>query len=276
MSEYLVAAFLGMVQGLTEFLPVSSSGHLVLFQEIFTALGHPLEGEHLFFDVLLHLGTLAVVLAFFRHELQQFVYEWTGLGARPVSTLPSNACKPWTFYLLLSTLITVAIALPLEDRIEAAFQSPIPVGAGLLLTGTLLGLTVLLERGRVPESGRDVTWWMAALVGLGQAVAVFPGVSRSGTTIAVALMLGMRRGEAVAYSFLLSIPAILGGALLQARKVEQFEWAAPLVGMATAALFGWIALRWLVNWVLRGKLMAFSYYCLFLGLLILGVSLFLL
>jgi undecaprenyl-diphosphatase len=273
MSELLLAAYLGFIQGLTEFLPVSSSGHLVLSHVVFERFGYTVGEENLFFDVLLHLGTLAVVFAYYRKELFQFVQEWTGFGHNYESTLPRGICRVWTLYILAATAVTTALALPFEDQIEEAFSKPLPVGFGLLLTGTLLLLTRLVPvRETETESGNSMSFWKAVLIGAAQAVAVIPGVSRSGTTIAVALLLGVQRAEAVTFSFLLSIPAILGGALLTARKVDDIALAAPLIGMLFAAIFGWVALALLVKLVLRGRLMGFAIYCYVVGLLTIAIS----
>lgn len=271
MSELLLAAYLGVTQGLTEFLPVSSSGHLVLSHVVFERYGLTVGEENLFFDVLLHLGTLAVVLLYYRKELFQFVQEWTGLGHTYQSTLPRGMCRIWTLYILASTAVTTALALPFEDQIEEAFSKPLPVGFGLLLTGTLLLLTRFVPD-REPPIGSSMSFWKAVLIGAAQAVAVIPGVSRSGTTIAVALLLGVQRAEAVTFSFLLSIPAILGGALLTARKVDDVALAAPLIGMLFAAIFGWLALALLVKLVLRGRLLGFAIYCYIVGLITIALS----
>jgi undecaprenyl-diphosphatase len=268
MIDYLIAAFLGFLQGITEFFPVSSSGHLVLSQSIFEHLGYTLPSDDVFFDVLLHLGSLTIVLIYFRHEITQFLFEWTGFGTPHPTSIPAGSCRMWTGYVLLSTFITAALALPFEDRIGEAFNSPLLVGFCLLFTGALLTFTWWMDRKRTsPTEGKIMSWSMAAGIGLAQAVAVLPGVSRSGATIAIALLLGARRSEAVTFSFLLSIPAILGGALLTARKVDHIHLGTALVGILMAMLAGWFALGFLVRLVVKGKLLGFATYCVVLGLL---------
>jgi undecaprenyl-diphosphatase len=155
-------------------------------------------------------------------------------------------------------------------------ESPATIGLCLMGTGGILfaswGVSERRAR-RSPGAGKDLDLLTALVIGVFQAGAVFPGISRSGATIAAALALGAYRREAVTYSFLLSIPAILGGALLTYRKVEDFNWAEPLVGTLVAAVCGWWALRWLVGLVERGRLVWFALYCLLVGATVLTISL---
>lgn len=272
MTEYLLAAYLGIVQGLTEFLPVSSSGHLALSHIVFSRYGLILPLDDLFFDVLLHLGTLVVVIGYYRREIFQFIHEWTGWGGEVQSTVPSGVCKQWTWYILVTTFVTAAISLPFEKQLEESFKEPFSMGVSWIFTGMLLILAGRLSD-RTPENQlRPVTLTTAVFVGVLQAVSVLPAVSRSGATIAAALLLGVRKQQAVTYSFLISIPAILGAVLLHARKVQEITWAAPLVGVAFAMVFGWFALALLVKWVLRGRLTGFSVYCFVIGILTLVLA----
>jgi undecaprenyl-diphosphatase len=272
MTEYLLAAYLGTVQGLTEFLPISSSGHLALSHIIFRKLGLSLPTDDLFFDLLLHLGTLLVVLGFYRQEIYQFLQEWTGMGATVTSSIPTGVCRQWTWYILVATLVTAAISLPFEEQLEESFSEPFSMGVSWIFTGMLLMLSAWLSE-RTPESQiRPITLKTAVFVGILQAVSVLPAVSRSGATIAAALLLGVRRQEAVTFSFLISIPAILGAVLLHARKVEEVAWAAPLVGVVFAMIFGWLALGLLVRLVVRGRLVGFSVYCFAIGFLTVALA----
>jgi undecaprenyl-diphosphatase len=265
MIDILVAAYLGFIQGITEFFPVSSSGHLVLSQLLLKRFGLDSIGDPLFFDVLLHLGTLLVVIGFYRNELLQFVYEWTGVGTSRDTSIPNGVCRMWTWCVAAATVTTLVFYIPLRTPIQSAFDKPLAVGLALLFTGTILLISRKVSGNRTAGGEKNLNLATAVLIGLGQTVAIFPGVSRSGTTIALALILGMRREEAVTFSFLLSLPAILGGALISAYSVESVSLAEPLVGMAVAALFGWFALSWLVRLVIRGRLVGFSVYCYALG-----------
>lgn len=269
MTDLLIAAYLGFIQGMTEFLPVSSSGHLALSRIFMEWLGIETDGlgDDLFFEVLLHVGTLFVVLGYYRREIGQFLFEWTGIGNPGPTSIPQGVCRSWTLYVIVSTVITASLALPLKDVIESAFHSVTAVGCGLLFTAFILFVSWRTSKARSGDSFNSMNLLFAVLIGLGQFVAVTPGISRSGTTIAVALLLGMKREHAVTYSFLISIPAILGGAVLTAKDVEEFTVLIPVVGMAVAALFGWLALGLLVRLVIQGKLWGFSLYCLCVGLL---------
>ncbi len=267
MTEYLLAAYLGTVQGLTEFLPISSSGHLALSHIIFSHFGLDLPVDNIFFDLLVHLGTLLVVAGFYRREIFQFIHEWTGLGGEVQSSVPLGVCKCWTGYILVATLVTAALCIPFEKQLEESFSEPFSMGIEWIFTGMLLLLSGQLAE-RTPESQiRPINMKTAIFVGILQAVSVLPAVSRSGATIAAALLMGVRKQEAVTFSFLISIPAILGAVLLQARKVQEVTWAAPLVGVVFAIVFGWFALGLLVRWVVRGRLAGFSVYCFAIGVL---------
>ena len=258
-----VAAILGILQGLTEFFPVSSSGHLALSEILLRKMDIPVPSEDLFFGVLVHVGTLFVVLGYYRRELLQFVHEWTGSNSGTTTTIPSGSYKRWTGYLFVSTLATVAIAIPFERQIKSAFRQPLVIGTCLLGTGVILILAWWRIRHRHEQS--DLSLLTAIAIGLAQAIALFPGISRSGVTIATALILGTARKEAVTYSFLLSIPAILGGTVRTALQVEEITWSASFVGLVCAIGSGWIALRFLARWVVEGRLIGFSLYCIALG-----------
>ncbi len=274
MNDILISIYLGFIQGLTEFLPVSSSGHLALSRILMEKGGIDTSGlgDDLFLEILLHVGTLLVVLGYYRREIGQFIYEWIGKPPLAATSVPSGKCKSWTLYILVSTIVTTVLALPMKDRIEEAFHSLSAVGFGLLFTSFILFISWKVSLKRQDQAPRSMNMMFAALIGLGQFIAVCPGVSRSGTTIAVALLLGLKREHAVTYSFLISIPAIMGAALLTALDLEQVELLAPLLGMVTAMIFGWIALGLLVRLVLQGKLWGFSIYCLVVGLVTILIS----
>ena len=195
--------FLSAVQGVTEFLPVSSSGHLALLQ---TAFGF--SGSALAFDVLLHCATTLAVLIFFRKDIAAILGQWcAGLASKDARA------EGWRYggAVLGGTAVTAVVALPLRIPVEAAMNSRLAVGAGLLATAGILCLVPLL-----PDLQKGVLSLKTALVvGLVQGLAVFPGVSRSGATLAAALFMGLAAPEAFRLSFLLSVPAILGATLLE-------------------------------------------------------------
>lgn len=250
----VAAVLLGLVQGVTEFLPVSSSGHLVLFQHL---LGF--QEPMVFFDVMLHLGTLAAVCFFYRREL---------LGLLGIK-VPGALSTPNTLLLLgLGTVPTVAIALVGRPFFKAAFGGLTAPGIALLVTGCLLWTTR-----RAPPSRRDdMRVRDALIIGTAQGFAIMPGISRSGTTIAVALWLGLQRELAARYSFLLAIPAIMGAVVLEWESPASMDHAtlvATVLGTLTAAGSGYLALSWLVRVVHRGAFWVFAPYCWCVGILVL-------
>lgn len=269
------ALLLGIIQGLTEFLPVSSSGHLVIAQSLFG-----ISGPVLLFDVFLHLGTLiATVVVFHRRivkllkalpRLTLFSQRWFQKGHLAIGDDPD--C--WLLILILcSTSITGAIGVLFHDFFEKTFSSPIVNSLTLLLTGILLFLT----RNMNPLKGKTEirsTLKDASLVGLAQGLAILPGLSRSGSTISTGLFLGFSREFAGEYSFLISIPAILGAITLEMSKTSfsNVPWAPMLIGLGASLIVGYISLRLLIGWIKAGKLGYFSYYCIAIGLLSLGLA----
>jgi len=244
LAAWLQAVILGIVQGLTEFLPVSSSGHLVLFQtwlgDAFFAQEHPL-----LFVLALHVGTLLPVLWFYRDSLRELSTE----RGRRMGAL-----------VLVGTVPTGLIGVLFKDHFETLFSSPDRVAVALLVTGALLFAT----RGREPTGDDDaLTVRTALIIGLAQGLAITPGISRSGTTIAVALFLGLNRELAARFSFLLSIPAICGAVVLEMKDgvdVSGTDWSAVGAGFAASMVVGYAALVMLVALVKRGGLHHFAWY----------------
>jgi undecaprenyl-diphosphatase len=251
---------LGVVQGVTEFLPVSSSGHLALFQ---MALGW--ERSSLAFDLLLHVATLGAVLLFFASDILILGEEWFRGLWNPRFRRRAGWICGWA--LLGGTALTVCVALPLKTFVEGAFSSPLLVGGALVITGVVLFLPSFFPRGE-----RKLSLVAGCLIGIVQGVAVFPGISRSGSTIVAGLGLGLSREEAFRFSFLLSVPAILGGMVLELLEgggvvavVAQLPSGAWL-GALAAFISGYAALMLLRKVVLFGKWHWFGIYCSMLGL----------
>jgi undecaprenyl-diphosphatase len=257
----LESTTLGILQGLTEFLPVSSSGHLVLMQT-FMGIGGPV----VFFDVLLHIGTLAAVLVVFRKNIAAIFRESATAVAgngKPISELP----HAWFMLMIIVGSVPAGIiGILLEDTFEELFSSPLSVGFFLLVTGMLLFPTRRIKQGA--RTVGMITMYDAIIIGMAQAMAITPGISRSGATIAVALFLGLERETAVKYSFLLSIPAIAGAVLLKSLSMPELPANLPnyAAGMISAFGVGLVALLWLVRLVNRGKLEYFAYYCWGVGI----------
>ncbi len=243
--------FLGAVQGLTEFLPVSSSGHLLLVSRIFGIADHSLT-----FDVFLHAGTLiAVVFAYWRTL-------WR-LARQPRDRLVR--------LLFIGTAPAVLAGAVLEEEFARVFHSGATLGIEFVITGLLL---LWAEARRVDGAladfpGRSLTGGRALWIGCAQGAAIMPALSRSGLTMATALALGIKREEAVDFSFLLSVPAIAGATLWEARKLSLAAVSpALLAGMLASAATGYLAIRFLTRWIRRGKLNVFGYYTIAVGLFV--------
>lgn len=272
---FFEAILLGILQGLTEFLPVSSSGHLVLAQQ-FLGLKEPL----VFFDVMLHVGTLAAVLVVYRDAIKRLVVGgFSTLGARqfwrqPKGTLSSSAELKFIGLILLGSIPTGLIAVLFKTELESFFDEVRLVSMMLILTGVILQLP-RLRREKTDNPVGQLKTWHAPLIGIAQGCAITPGISRSGTTISLALFLGIPAKIAAEYSFLLSIPAILGAVALKIRDVG--DTIVPLhimgTGMLASFIVGYIALRFLLVMLNRGKFSVFSYYCIALGLTSLLIAL---
>lgn len=263
------AASLGVVQGLTEFLPVSSSGHLVLAGWL---LGMDAESAGLTFAIVAHVGTALAVLTV-------YVADILDLLRRALAGGPSEGSRQARRYLLALIVASVPAALAgalFKDTVAACFDRPLPVAVALLVTGFILYSADL----RAQATGRHtpIRWPQALLVGLAQAFAIFPGISRSGATIATGLHAGVPRLEAARFSFLLSVPVILGAALLDlaGSPPEPAQLGSLLVGGLLAFASGLLAIKLVLAVLSRGRLRGFAYYCwglsvLTMTLLALGV-----
>ena len=275
---FLEAIFLGILQGLTEFLPISSSGHLVLAQQ-FLGLKEPL----VFFDVMLHVGTLAAVLVVYREAIGKLAIGGfstltdTQFWRKPSAGFNASTELKYISLILLGSIPTGVIAVLFKSELESFFDEVRLVSIMLILTGVILQLPRL--RRQDIESSDDSTeklkTWHAPLIGIAQGCAITPGISRSGTTISLALFLGIPAKTAAEYSFLLSIPAILGAVVLKIRDVGDTTISLHIVGAGMLASFivGYIALRFLLVVLNRGKFSLFSYYCIALGLVSLLIAL---
>ncbi len=266
--EYLSAALMGHLQGVTEFLPVSSSGHLSLFQNFFNG-----KAPDNLFNVLLHFATLMAVCVVYRHDIADMILEFfRGVKAlfskekTPASVPPA---RRMVLLIIVGTL-PLALVLPVKDKLEALGGSTLFIGCALLVTGLLLFASDRFARGH--KNAKTATVVDALLIGCAQAVAVAPGLSRSGTTISAGLARGLDRPFAVRYSFLMSLPAVLGATLLELLDALQTTVDAALIpqyllGMVVAAVSGYFAIR-LVNLLAsKGKFGAFAYYCWAVGII---------
>jgi undecaprenyl-diphosphatase len=262
---YLIALLLGLVQGLCEFLPVSSSGHLFLIEKLTQgAVGEDYFG--MFFTVMLHVATLVTVCVVYREQL------W-GILKHPI--------QPLTLHLIIATLPTVAFALILKkfDKLDAWLEQGNLLGVSFLLTAAFLTVSELMCRRRRAKKSIDTMRWTDALViGGMQAIGVLPGVSRSGSTIAGALGMRIDRKSAANFSFLLSVPAILGSLVLELYKLVKnpssvnfnLEFGVALIlAMLVAAISGYFAIRFMIRLITNKGLLGFAIYTGVLGIVVL-------
>ena len=273
---YLMSAVLGFVQGVAEFLPISSSGHLTLFQHFFG-----MEEPDNLFNILLHFATLLAVCIYYIQDVLEMIVEFfRGLAAlfspkRRGLDIPE--ARRLVLLVIVGTLPLFAVLL-VKDYVEALGGSPVFVSCALLVTGTILFLSDRMSSGR--KNARSATLKDVLLVGLAQGLATVPGLSRSGCTISAGMAVGFDRKFAVRYSFLMSLPAVLGATILEVKDVLELEGGIAadllpkyLLGMAVAGVVGYVSIRLVNLLAAKGKFGAFAYYCWGAGLFFLILSL---
>ncbi|MBS5047385.1 MAG: undecaprenyl-diphosphate phosphatase [Firmicutes bacterium] len=272
---FLSSFLLGLVQGIAEFLPISSSGHLAIAQNLLGMSDAGTVPE--FFDVLLHLGTLVAVFVAYWVDIKDMVLEFFRGAGDLIHHSTPNPVPPARRLILLIILGTLPlfVVLPVKDAVQSLSNSMVFIGAALIVTGALLFVSDRVKKGRKNE--RTATWLDVLIVGLGQAIATMPGISRSGMTITTGCFVGFERKFAVRFSFLLSIPAVLGANILSLADAAKagINWAEVpvyLVGVVTAAVVGYLCIRLLRFIAERGKFGAFAYYCWAVGVLTLVLN----
>ncbi|MEE2754004.1 MAG: undecaprenyl-diphosphate phosphatase [Candidatus Latescibacterota bacterium] len=252
MMTHFQAALLGIIQGLTEFLPVSSSGHLALAQAL---LG--IKTGDVTFEVIVHFGTMLAVITVLRRRIQELLI---GLIRRDPTSLKMIGL------LALASVPAAVVGLTLQDTLSAAFANPFTVSILLVVTGIVLFSTRGLSGERMVD-----TVWTSIAVGIAQATAVFPGISRSGFTIATGLWCRVEAGEAATFSFLLAIPITAGATAVKVGELAPGgtgteSWSVLLVGAVAAYISGVLSIRWMLSILGRGELVRFAYYCLAVGI----------
>ena len=252
----LQSIILGIIQGLTEFLPVSSSGHLVLAQ-YFWGIDDP----KITFEIVVHLGSLLAVLIYFHKDIIALLLSATRIFSSKKSYHDVNNIKVLA-YLLIATIVTAIVGLTFKSQFEGLYDFPLAVSIALAITGLIVYISDKIPNGSFDDY--NIGWGKAIFIGLGQALAIIPGISRSGTTIAFALFSKMKRENAARFSFLLSIPAILGAALVDFMDIDSIETSTLVnysAGAIAAFISGFIVIALLINLIQRKKLKYFSYYC---------------
>lgn len=267
------AILMGIIQGLCEFLPVSSSGHLAIAQNLL----HIETDTGLLFDVLLHLGTLIAIFVVFWKDILKLVVEFFGIITDffrrfrdPDVIVLSSAYRRFVILIIISTIPTGILGYAGRHFVEYASTTLLLPGIGLIITSILLFVCDRIGDGR--KGIKKITYLNAFEIGMAQGVATMPGISRSGATIAACLMLGVKKETAVKYSFIMSIPAVMGAAVLELGEISFTSvpvgtMISYIVGMVVAAVVGYFAIRFMIGVVRRKKYIYFSIYCLVVGLI---------
>lgn len=277
---------MGIIQGVTEFLPVSSSGHLAIFKNFFG-----LSEVGISFDILLHVGTLVAVCICFWKDIWELIVNGVGIivdvcknigyffmnlvngkkesGKKEYIKVISTPYRRYVMLIIIATIPTGIMGILLKDTIEAVSMALLVPGICLLITSVLLLIADKAKDGNENES--NVSYKKAGIIGICQGFATMPGISRSGTTITACLMAGMERAFAVKFSFIVSIPAILGAAVLDlpdmfTESISAAQWANYVVGMAISAVVGYICIKTMLQVVRKKKFKGFSIYCAIMGL----------
>jgi len=260
---------LGIVQGLTEFIPVSSTAHLLISQYL---LGIPASDAIFAFLVLVQLGTILSLIIFFWKDLLAIVMDTLKnlSGLRNFSSLPQNAKLGW--YIVLATIPALLAGVLLKHLVEALFKTPL-IEAAIRLFAAAILLTLAEYFGRRTRKLDSMTWLDALIVGLMQVIAVFPGASRSGTTISGGMFRGFDRPSAARFAFLMSVPVMLAAGVYESLgllKLPNLGQFLPVlaVGFVTAAIVGWFAIKWLINYLSKNSLYVFAAYCAVMGALV--------
>lgn len=271
---YLHTIILGLIQGLTEFLPISSSGHLVITSSLYKILSGKeflqANGEEIFTDIILHLGTLAAVIFYFRKDIINMIKSFlTACKTKDFSSLEAKM----PLYLVIGTFFTIIIAYPLNEFCEKMVSSPAIVGIFLIITGLILFLSEKFSTNtQNNEKCTNITLKQAIIIGLAQGIAACPGLSRSGTTIAAGLFSGLNRVTAAKYSFLLSILIILGSSIfypilkLEVIEMQTFNWSAIGVGFLISLISGYFCIKYFMQFLNKYSMKCFAYYCWFIGI----------
>ncbi len=263
---------MGIVQGLSEFLPISSSAHLVFtsnFYKVFKGIEIVQQSnEEIFLDIMLHLGTLIAVIIFFRKEILE------------ICKALFYACKNGDFtdknsklgiYIIIGTIITIALALPINDVAEHLVYHPALVGGLLILTGFVLFFSEYLSKKRTDKT-EVPNFKQSVLIGLAQGLAVLPGFSRSGWTIATGLFSGLNRQAAAKYSFLLSVPIILGASMvyplikINIKEALTYNWTAIILGTTISAIVGFLCIKYFMKFISKFSINIFGWYCVIMGI----------
>lgn len=262
----LTAILLGIIQGISEFLPISSSGHLVLAQNYLKLMGGKSIGnsEDITLEIILHLGTLVAIVAIYRRDI-------LGLIKNSIAKNKETRKSAWLYisYVIVASIPIAIVGLKFKDAIESLFKNPIYASSFLLLTGIILYLS---KFGKEKGDGK-LTYKSALIIGVSQAFAILPGISRSGSTISTALLCGVNRKEAGRFSFMIFLPAVAGVTLKMILElVEENRLASVLsaeiaAGFLASVIVGFFTLTFLLKFIDKGNFYLFSFYCIAVGII---------
>lgn len=270
--ELLQIIFMGIVQGLSEFLPISSSAHLVFTSNFYKVINdmpiHQQSNQEVFVDIMLHLGTLIAVLIFFRKEVIEILMALiNGIKTKNYS---EHNCK-LGLYIILGTVITVLIAYPLNEVAENLVYSPVIVGILLFITGFVLYFSETYSD-KLQNKSSEMNFKTSVLMAIAQGIAALPGFSRSGWTIATGLFNKVDRVTAAKYSFLLSIPIILGASMvypfvkIDMSELATYNWVDIIIGTLVSGLVGYLCIKYFLKFLAKYSLKVFAYYCFIVGI----------
>lgn len=270
--NFIQAILMGIVQGLSEFLPISSSAHLVFTSNFYKVMKNiPIvqsSNEEVFFDIMVHLGTLIAVLIFFRKDVAKILKAmWHALRTKDWSDKEAKL----GLFIVAGTAITVALALPINEIAEKLVYKPAIVGILLFITGFTLLYSEYKSK-KIETKTDSVDLKTSILIGLAQGLAALPGFSRSGWTIATGLFCGLDRVTAARYSFLLSIPIILGASMvyplvkIDVAEAINYNWTAILVGTIVSGITGYLCIKYFMKFISKFSLAIFGYYCIIAGI----------
>ena len=270
--NFIQAILMGIVQGLSEFLPISSSAHLVFTSNFYKVIKNiPIvqsSNEEVFFDIMVHLGTLIAVLIFFRKDVLNILKAmWHAIKTKNWEDKEAKL----GLFIMAGTVITVMLALPINEIAEKLVYTPSIVGILLFITGFTLLYSEYKSK-KLEEKKEEVSLKTSILIGLAQGLAALPGFSRSGWTIATGLFCGLDRVTAARYSFLLSIPIILGASMvyplikIDIHEAIQYNWSAIIAGTVVSAIVGYLCIKYFMKFISKFSLAIFGYYCIITGI----------
>lgn len=270
--NFIQAILMGIVQGLSEFLPISSSAHLVFTSNFYKVIKNiPIvqsSNEEVFFDIMVHLGTLIAVLIFFRKDIMNILKAmWHALKNKDWSDKEAKL----GLYICVGTIITIVLALPINEIAEKLVYKPAIVGGLLFITGFTLLYSEYKSK-KLEKKTDNVDLKTSILIGLAQGLAALPGFSRSGWTIATGLFCGLDRITSARYSFLLSIPIILGASMvyplvkIDIAEAVGYNWSAIIAGTVVSGITGYLCIKYFMKFISKFSLAIFGYYCIIAGI----------